>query len=244
MRSITKILFCALIILFCGCSNRKVKKNYQKADPTTVLYNQLKEEMTDEFCKSVIKQALQHETKQNVDLSESVIKIKRYPSEHTSIFEGEGFFEGKINKKKGDYYFTIKMKNNNYRRIKDSTAWNLGELIIKPSGSLNRVFIAGENVMTTGDYIYIDGIKITMAEDAKHYQKFVTSSRLTKEQIMKLKDCRERKKVGIMYLYLKGNQKEYAQYIDGMNALFMYSPDRMYEVEKTAYTYKFHKINM
>lgn len=244
MRTISYFLLCLLIILLCDCSNKKSRNYNPKTDATTLLYNQLKAEMTDTFCKNIIQQAMQHELKQNIDLSECIVRLKKYPSEHISVFEGEGFFEGKVNRKKGDYFFTIKMKNNNYRRIKDSTAWNLGELIIKPSGSLDRIFIAGENVMTAGDYIYIDGIKITMTEDAKLYQRFITSSRLTKEQIMKLKDCRERKKVGLMYLHLKGNKKEYAQYNDGMNALFMYSPDRIYEVEKTAYTYKFNKIKM
>lgn len=240
MKTFFNLILSLSIFFITGCSNSK--PHQVKTDPAIELYNQLKKDLTDDFCKNTIEQTIGFETKQKIDLSESSVRLKKYPSQNVSGIVGEGFFEGKINKKRGTYFFRISLENNNYRRIKDSTAWSLKELIIQEAGKTERIFIAGKNVMEVGDKINIDGVKITLTFDNKICQKFTTSSRLTKEQIMKLIDCRERKKVGTVYLYLKGQKQNYAQYLDGMNALFMFSPDRTYEVEKTAYSYKFKQI--
>lgn len=246
----TILLFYAFIFNACG-SNKKnreddalMKEIKAEEKKQVEIFNQINNELSNDFCKKIIEKAINNETNQELDLSGSSIRIKKIPSKQTTYIIGESIFEGKVKNKKGFFSYTIELENNDRLNLKDPTAWRLSKLIIKEANNTKRFFIAGKGVMEVGDEITIDGIKITLTRDTGHAQKFTTSTKLSKEQIMKLKDCKERKSVDIISLYLKGQDLEYAQYQDGVKGLFMYSPDRIYEVKKDGNKYKFSQIKL
>lgn len=90
-----------------------------------------------------------------------------------------------------------------------------------------------------GDVIDIGEKKVTLINKTNIYQRYTSSSKLTKEEILKLKDYKKRSPSDFIYLHLEGDQSEYAQYNDKISGLFMYSPDRIYVVQKEGEVYKF-----
>lgn len=245
------IFILSQILCLSGCGNEKKNREYgtlleqieAEQKRKEEILNEINNEINNEICKKIIEKHINVETNQNLDISGSSVIIKKFLSGETIHMIGESFFKGKIKNKNGYFAYTIKLENNNKQKLKEPTSWELRELIIKESGESKRFFIAGKEVMEVGDQITIDGIKITLISDNGSAQKFTTSSRLTKEQIMKLKDYRERKKRKIITLYLKGEKLDYARYEDGLG-LFMYSPDRVYEVNKKDNKYKFTQIKI
>lgn len=244
------LLICSQVLFLSGCNNGKEKREYDallneiKAEEKKQreIYNYINKELSDDFCKKIIENSINEETKQKLNLSGGAIRIKKFSSGEVTYIVGESIFEGKVKNSNGFFAYTIELENSNREKLKDPSSWELSKLIIRKADDTKRFFIAGKGVMEVGDQIIIDGIKITLTRDTGRAQKFTTSSRLSKEQIMKLKDCRERKPVGIISLFLKGAELEYAQYQDGVKGLFMYSPDRIYEVKKEGNTYKFEQI--
>lgn len=243
------ILILSQILCLSGCGNEKKNREYdtilkkieaeQKREEE--ILNQINNEINNDICKKIIEKHINIETNQNLDISGSSVRIKKFLLGGTIHMVGESIFKGKIKNKNGYFAYTIELENDNKQNLKEPTSWELRELIIKESGETKRFFIAGKEIMEVGDQITIDGIKITLTSDNELAQNFITSSRLTKEQIMKLKDYRERKKRKIITLFLKGEKLDYARYEDGLG-LFMYSPDRVYEVNKEGNKYKFKQI--
>lgn len=248
-----KIFFTMLILLkiLClfGCGSEKKNREYdtilkkieaeQKIEEE--ILNQINNEINDEIGKRIIEKHINMETNQNLDISGSSVTIKKFLLGGKIHMVGESIFKGKVKNKSGYFAYTIELESDNKQNLKEPTSWELSKLIIKESGKTKRFFISGKEIMEIGDQITIDGIKITLNRDNGLAQTFTTSSRLTKEQIMKLKDNRERKKRKIITLFIKGEKLEYARYDDGLG-LFMYSPDRIYEINKEGDKYKFKQV--
>lgn len=243
------ILILSQILCLSGCGNEKKNREYdtllkkieaeQKREEE--ILNQINNEVNDETSKKIIEKHINIETNQKLDISGSSVTIKKFLLGGKIHMVGESIFKGKVKNKNGYFAYTIELENDNKQNLKEPTSWELRKLIIKESGETKRFFIAGKEIMEVGDQITIDGIKITLNRDNGLAQTFTTSSRLTKEQIMKLKDCRERKKRKIISLFIKGEKLEYARYDDGLG-LFMYSPDRIYEINKEGDKYKFKQL--
>ena len=105
------------------------------------------EELTDSLCYIVVASGINKEIKQNVDFSECIIRLGKYPDvvySNRSSITGEGFFHGKVKSKKGDYFYNITLKCNN-KRLKDKNAWEVQKLIIKEAGKTEPFFVSGKD---------------------------------------------------------------------------------------------------
>lgn len=137
------ILLCAICTLLSSCGNKKKPKVV--VDKTAILYKETMEELTDSLCYGVVADAINKETKQNIDFSECIIRLKKYPDvvySNNSTIVGEGFFEGKVKNKRGSFYYEITLRCNN-RRLKDRTAWEVRKLAIHVAGDTNPFFTSG-----------------------------------------------------------------------------------------------------
>ena len=228
----------SLLMVFMGCDNNASndKTAFEKEMAKEIsLQNKIKSILTDELCKDIVQNKISEEIKFPIDLSESVVRLSKYPYKSYTSFTGEGAFEGKVNGVKGVYFYEITLKNEGNKSLKDKSSWVLTKLIINEcpeSGGVKKVFFSGKGVWEVGDFLFIDGKKVTMFSNNGIAQKFQTQSRLNKEQIMMLWDCRERPNANVINLYLPNQKSDYASYIDGVKGLFMYSQNKQYEVRK------------
>lgn len=148
MNSIKSIilLLCIICPLLSSCG--KKKSPVMPIDKTTLLYKETMSELTDSLCKNLIADAINKEIRQNIDFSECIIKVKKYPDvvySNTSTIVGEGFFHGKVRNKRGDFFYTINLKCSN-RRLKDKTAWEMIKLTINVAGKTEPFFTSGKEV--------------------------------------------------------------------------------------------------
>ena len=105
------LLLCITCPLLSSCG--KKKSPVIPIDNTALLYKETMSELTDSLCRNLITDAINKEIKQNIDFSECVIRVKKYPDvvySNTSTIVGEGFFHGKVKNKRGDFFYTINLK--------------------------------------------------------------------------------------------------------------------------------------
>ena len=138
-----KLLICIICLIFLSCGNKKKPKVI--IDKTTILYNETMNELTDSLCYGIVADAINNEIKQNIDFSECVIRLKKYPDvvySNNSSVVGEGFFEGKVKNKRGTFYYERTLRCSN-RRLKDKTAWEVRKLVIHVAGDTKPFFTSG-----------------------------------------------------------------------------------------------------
>ena len=138
------ILLCAIFPFLTSCT--KKKKPVEIVDKTTILYEQTMAELTDSMCNEIVASSINNEIKQNIDFSECIIRLKKYPDvvySNNSRIVGEGFFEGKVKNKKGTFYYEITLQCSN-RRLKDKAAWEVRKLAIHVAGDTKPFFISGK----------------------------------------------------------------------------------------------------
>ena len=229
-----------------GCNNKNNQSLVEKELAEQVAYeNKIRDILTDGLCKSIIQEAFDKELKLNVSAADGVMNLYRDPSSYRTSLRADGAIDCKIKGKKGLYLYQIALSNFDNNNLTQTSTWVLDKLIIRESQSLEKVFFAGKGTCEVGDDLIIDGKKVTLISNNGIAQKFESQSKLSKEQIMKLWNCRERPKANILYLYLPNQKRDYASYIDGQNALFLYSPDRVYEVKEVGNNkYEFTPISL
>lgn len=223
-----------LFTIFTGCNNKKnqVSSFEKELAQQTAYENRIKQILTDNVCRNIIQFVVNKETKSQLDLSEGVLKLSKEPYKSHTSFTGNGFFEGVIKGKKDYYSYQISLSNYDNNDLKNPSKWKLNKLVIKTLESNEKVFFAGHGVWEVGDYLYIDGRKITLTSNNGIAQKFTTQSKLSKEQIMKLWDCRERPYAKTINLYLPNQKSDYASYNDDVKGLFLFNSNQMFEVKE------------
>ena len=226
-------IFLLFSIFLFGCNNKNEQSSVEKKLAEIVEYeNKIRDILTDELCKSIIQEAFDKELKLDVSAADGVMNLYRHPSSYRTSLSADGAVDCKIKGKKRLYLYQIALSNSDNSNLTQTSTWVLDKLIIREAQSLEKVFFAGKGTCEVGDNLIIDGKKVTLISNNGIAQKFESQSKLSKEQIMKLWNCRERPKANILYLYLPNQKRDYASYIDGQNALFLYSPDRVYEVKE------------
>lgn len=230
------IFFFSIVLYSCSSSNSESNK-----------LQRIEQKLTADFCQSIVKSTINKQTSEQADFSQDIYKFNQYVTEYDVFAIIEGNFTGKIDGCKSDFFYRIDIVFNcqNSRKLSD---WRIRNLTIKDAHSLKKVLGILEGhimpmYMEVGDVVKIGGKKVTLTVQTNMYQRFTSSSKLTKEEIMKLKDDKKRTPVSLIYLYMKGQNSEYAQYSDGVNGLFMYSPNHMYEVHQEGAAYKFTNVN-
>ena len=137
------LLLCTICPLLSSCGNKK--KSKVVVDKTAILYKETIAELTDSLCYEVVADAINKEIKQNIDFSECIIRLKKYPDvvySNNSTIVGEGFFEGKVKNKRGTFYYEITLRCSN-RRLQDKTAWEVRKLAIHVAGDTKPIFTSG-----------------------------------------------------------------------------------------------------
>lgn len=243
------LLLISLPILFIGCKKEKtysVNSSYSKELAKEIEHKKrIKKILTDDLCTNIIQEFISKEIDYKIDLSDCIVKLSKHPYNTFSTFTGEDFFEGKVKGKKSTYNYTITVSNKDNENLTDKSKWALKKLIIKDTNNQKKVLFAGEGVWEIGDFLFIDGKKVTMTSNNGTAQKFITQSKLNKEQIMKLWECRERPYAGIINLYLPNQSSNYAMYNDKDNTLFMFSQNKIYKITQSGKgLYKFTEVKL
>ena len=232
---IIPIISLSLFLLGCDDGKKKQPSAFEQELAKQIAYeNKIKQILTDDLCRRIIQNAINKETESQIDISDGVLTLSKEPYKSHTTFSGKGYFEGSIKGKKNNYSYQISLSSYDNNNLKDLTKWELNKLVIQTIESQEKVFFAGKGVWEVGDHLLIDGKKITLTFNNGTAQKFTTKSKLSKEQIMKLWDCRERPYANIINLYLPNQKSEYASYNDGVNGLFLFSPNKMYEVKEVS----------
>ena len=222
-----------MFILGCDDGKKKQPSSFEKELAQQIAYeNRIKQILTDDLCRRIIQNAINKETGSQIDISDGILTLTKEPYKSHTTFSGKGFFEGIIKGEKNNYSYQISLSVHDNSYLKDLTKWELNKLVIKTIETQEKVFFAGKGVWEVGDHLFIDGKKVTLTFNNGTAQKFTTNSKLNKEQIMKLWDCRERPYSNIINLYLPNQKFEYANYNDGVKGLFLFSPNKMYEVKE------------
>lgn len=237
MKQTLYIIFLLSIVLYsCSSSNNESKK-----------LQKIEKKLTADFCRNIVNSTINKHTNEQADFSQDVYKFSQYVTEYDVFAIIEGNFTGKVDGCKNVFFYRIDIVFNcqNSEKLSD---WRIRNLTIKDTHSLKKVLEILEGhimpiYMEVGDVVKIGGKKVTLTAQTNMYQRFTSSSKLTKEEIMKLKDDKKRTPVSLIYLYMKGQKSEYAQYNDGVNGLFMYSPNHMYGVDQEGAAYKFTNVN-